>query len=196
MTNIKRKLPRLPSTALAPKEPSTPAINDESVAKKEKGNSLPPIPKDFAKNLFPSITNGDPEFALFLLVQATGTDLPFSGSPPDWNGTFIESAIRSIAPRDGLEALLAVQMVQTHNLALVYLGRAGSKTQTALGIEMFANFANRLLRTFTAQMETLKSYRTKGEQKVEVKHVHVNRGGQAVVGTVNHTTGGGDGDKK
>ncbi len=45
------------------------------------------------------------------------------------------------------------------------------------------------------QMETLKTYRSKGEQKVEVKHVHVNRGGQAIVGAVNHTTGGGDADK-
>ena len=34
-------------------------------------------------------------------------------------------------------------------------------------------------------MEALKRYRTDGQQKVTVEHVHVHAGGQAVVGTVN-----------
>jgi hypothetical protein len=33
-------------------------------------------------------------------------------------------------------------------------------------------------------METLKRYRTGGEQKVTVQHVNVNDGGQAIVGNV------------
>jgi hypothetical protein len=37
-------------------------------------------------------------------------------------------------------------------------------------------------------MDTLKRYRSKGEQKVTVQHVTVNEGGQAVVGDVR--TGG------
>lgn len=47
---------------------------------------------------------------------------------------------------------------------------------------------NKLARTFTAQVEALKRYRTGGEQKVTVKHVTVNEGGQAIVGNVE--TGG------
>jgi hypothetical protein len=50
---------------------------------------------------------------------------------------------------------------------------------------------NKLMRTFTAQMEALRKYRTGGEQKVTVQHVHVNDGGQAVVGNVSHKGGGG-----
>ena len=46
-----------------------------------------------------------------------------------------------------------------------------------------------MLRTFTAQMEALKKYRTGGEQKMTVEHVHVNEGGQAIVGTVNQGEG-------
>jgi len=42
-----------------------------------------------------------------------------------------------------------------------------------------------MLRTFIAQIEALKKYRTAGRQKMIVEHVHVNEGGQAIVGTVN-----------
>src|SRR5947199_3678318 len=34
-------------------------------------------------------------------------------------------------------------------------------------------------------MSTLKEYRSKGEQKMTVQHVHVAEGGQAIVGNVN-----------
>jgi hypothetical protein len=50
----------------------------------------------------------------------------------------------------------------------------------------------KLARTFAAQMDTLKRYRSKGEQKVTVQHVTVNDGGQAVVGEV-RAGGGRDG---
>src|SRR3984893_14804035 len=46
------------------------------------------------------------------------------------------------------------------------------------------NLAVKLLRTFTMQVEALQRYRGKGQQKVTVEHVHVNAGGQAIVGTV------------
>jgi hypothetical protein len=45
---------------------------------------------------------------------------------------------------------------------------------------------NKLARTFAAQLEALKRYRSNGEQKVTVEHVTVNTGGQAVVGNVTH----------
>jgi hypothetical protein len=43
---------------------------------------------------------------------------------------------------------------------------------------------NKLARTFTAQIQTLKHYRTGYEQKVTVQHVSVTDGGQAIVGNV------------
>lgn len=43
---------------------------------------------------------------------------------------------------------------------------------------------NRLARTYAAQMDTLKRYRSSGQQKVTVEHVHVHAGGQAIVGNV------------
>jgi hypothetical protein len=82
---------------------------------------------------------------------------------------------------------LAVQMVSVHNLAMTFVARAAVREQTAEGIELFTNLATRLLRTFTAQVETLKTHRSKGEPKVAVEGVHVHSGGQAIVGAVSHT---------
>jgi len=48
---------------------------------------------------------------------------------------------------------------------------------------------NKLARTFAPQAESLKRYRSAGEQTVRVEHVTVNEDGQAIVGNV---TGGGD----
>ena len=45
------------------------------------------------------------------------------------------------------------------------------------------------MRTYTTQMEALKRYRTGGEQKVTVQHVSVNKGGQAIVGTMTQPAG-------
>jgi hypothetical protein len=51
----------------------------------------------------------------------------------------------------------------------------------------------KLGRTFAAQVEALKRYRSRGDQTVRVEHVTVNEGGQAIVGNVAHR-GGGNGD--
>ena len=52
------------------------------------------------------------------------------------------------------------------------------------------NAFNKLARTFAAQAEALKRYRSGGEQKMTVQHVHVADGGQAIVGNVNAPTEG------
>jgi hypothetical protein len=53
-----------------------------------------------------------------------------------------------------------------------------------------SNAFNKLTRTFAAQVEALKRYRSGGEQKMTVQHVHVAEGGQAIVGNVNTPTPG------
>ena|ERR1700730_13228319 len=46
--------------------------------------------------------------------------------------------------------------------------------------------AHKLARTFGAQVDALKRYRSGGEQTVRVEHVTVNEGGRAIVGNVSH----------
>ena len=85
-------------------------------------------------------------------------------------------------------------MIGVHNLAMETLKRAMITDQTFEGKETNVNHASKALRIFISQMEALKKYRTGGQQKMIVEHVHVNEGGQAIVGNV--SKGGGDDKKK
>lgn len=101
--------------------------------------------------------------------------------------------LSGIQPQDELEAMLAVQMIGVHNVAMETLQRAMLSGQTFEGKQVNVNQATKMLRTYVAQMEALKKYRTGGQQKMVVEHVHVNEGGQAIVGNVNQ---GGEGKSK
>ena len=102
--------------------------------------------------------------------------------------------LNGIQPRDELEGLLACQMLAVHNFAMASLRRALMPDQTVDGAETNANMSAKMIRTFVQQIDALKKYRTSGQQRMVVEHVHVNKGGQAFVGTV--TRGGGVHEKK
>lgn len=61
---------------------------------------------------------------------------------------------------------------------------------------MYERAFNRLSRTFSAQIEALKRYRSKGEQRFYVERVNVGKGGQAIVGPVTHGSRGGGDDEE
>ena len=88
--------------------------------------------------------------------------------------------------------MLAAQMAAVHN-ATMASARQLKVAETPLQQDSAERTFNKLARTFVAQMEALKRYRTGGEQNVTVKHVTVNDGGQAIVGNV---TPGGRGVRK
>ena len=58
------------------------------------------------------------------------------------------------------------------------------------------NGLTKLTRTYAAQTEALKRYRSGGEQKMTVQHVHVAEGGQAIVGNVSAPAEGVGAQKK
>ena len=103
--------------------------------------------------------------------------------------------LHGIQPQDELEGLLAVQMVGTHNMAMDCMGKA-TRTDRVDFMNTYMNGATKMLRTFAAQMEALTKYRTGGQQKMTVEHVHVNEGGQAIVGTVNQGGGGNNNENR
>ncbi len=92
--------------------------------------------------------------------------------------------VDGIAPQDALEALLATQMAAVH-IAMMRHSRLMAGAETIAQLDVHDRVFNKLARTFTAQMEALRKHRHGGEQKVTVKHVTVNEGGQAIVGNVN-----------
>jgi hypothetical protein len=108
------------------------------------------------------------------------------------NVNFALNAMSSLAPRDGLEAMICGQMVALHSQGMEYLRRAAWCEQTSDGVDSNVNRATRLLRTFAILTESLRAHRGGGKQTVTVEHVTVQAGGQAIVGTVNREVGGGD----
>lgn len=115
------------------------------------------------------------------------------GAGTDSRGTnFALSVVKSIAPKDEIEAMLATQMAAVH-MASITFARRLAHVDNIPQQESASNAFNKLTRTFAMQMEALKRYRTGGEQKVTVQHVTVNDGGQAIVGAVSAPQGGGGG---
>src|SRR5215208_6231209 len=100
------------------------------------------------------------------------------------------AVIAGVEPRDEIEAMLAAQMAAVHRATMTFARRL-SHVETIPQQDSAERAFTKLARTFAAQMEALKRYRTGGEQKVTVQHVTVNEGGQAVVGHVSHAPGGG-----
>jgi len=132
--------------------------------------------------LMEALGTTDIDFAQTLLSQAA--NVGSQGQKLDETGiNFIISVIKDIRPRDQLEAMLAAQMAAMHLATMTFAGRL-AYVENIPQQDSAGNQLNKLARTFATQMETLKRYRTGGEQKVTVQHVSVSEGGQAIVGNV------------
>lgn len=101
---------------------------------------------------------------------------------------FVLSVVKGIKPKDQVEAMLAVQMAAIHTATMTFARRL-ARVETIPQQDSAERALNKLTRTFAAQMEALKRYRTGGEQKVTVQHVSVSEGGQAIVGNVTQGAG-------
>jgi hypothetical protein len=155
-----------------------------------------------------SVDHVDEAVGNTLLMESLGTaDLDFlngvlgqlvnvgsRGGDVDERGlNFMLAVVKGIEPRDQLETMLAAQMAAIHTATMTFARRL-SQVETIPQQDSAERALNKLARTFAAQLEALKKYRTGGEQKVIVQHVSVNDNAQAIVGNV--STGGGDDEKK
>ena len=76
-------------------------------------------------------------------------------------------------------------MIGVHEAAVKFLIDATMPNQTFEGKNANVLRATRLMRVFNEQLEALAKLKGKTRhQKVTVEHVHVNAGGQAIVGAV------------
>jgi hypothetical protein len=94
---------------------------------------------------------------------------------------FMLSVVKSIKPRDQVETMLAVQMAEVH-MATLTSARLLARATAMVQQEHAERALNKLARTFAAQTEALRRYRSCGEPNVTVRHVSVSDGGQAIVG--------------
>ena len=149
------------------------------------GNVLIPDTKNLKKwyrALGNIIHTQDPNLAQVLISQAAVSLDATRPLVDKVNAALV--AINGISPRDQLEALLVVQMVATHNLALDFLKRATNPGAHPEMVSENIDRAAKLMRAYAAQLTALERHRGYGKQYVTVEHVHVNSGGQAIVGAV------------
>jgi len=163
-----------------------------SKAKKDETTAEYPAPpasaRDISKSQMKHLGGSNIDaFNRTLVTQATNTIWVFDADNPEWMNNQMMTVMigmMAVEPKDELEGMLAAQMVSIHNAAMECMRRAMIPNQSFEGRNSNLNQATKLTRTYTAQMEALKRYRSKGEQKVTVEHVHVHDGGQAIVGNV------------
>jgi hypothetical protein len=95
--------------------------------------------------------------------------------------------VENMKPQDQAQTALLFQAYATHDSAMRALANANQAGLTD-HVRLYGNLANKLLTTFTKQMETLMRMQRGNEQVI--RHVYVdNRGGQAVIAE-NIATGG------
>ena len=108
--------------------------------------------------------------------------------PSDMSINGALAIIASFAPKNEMEATLAVQAACTHLVAMVMMARIGGGHGTDRRLPGLASASAKLLRAYCTQIETYRHLRGGGEQNIRVEHVHVHEGGQAIVGVVNSRT--------
>jgi hypothetical protein len=99
------------------------------------------------------------------------------------NLSFMISMVKSIKPRDSVEAMLVAQMVSVHVMAMRCAYHLASAEDIAQQ-DSAGRTLGRLARTFPAQIEALNRYRNNGEPAITVQNVSVKDGGKAIVGNV------------
>jgi len=92
--------------------------------------------------------------------------------------------IAAAAPKDEIEGALAVEMACAHTAAMAVLARLDAVLGSERRITSIGSTAARLMKSFTMHVEVFRRLRNGGQQFVRVEHVHVNDGGQAVIGNV------------
>ncbi len=105
------------------------------------------------------------------------------GTPDEVDVSFMISMVKSIKPRDSIEAMLVTQMVSVHVMAMRCSHRLAN-AQDLVQQESAGRALSRLARTFPAQIEALNRYRNSGEPAITVQNVSVQDGGKAIVGNV------------
>ncbi len=97
--------------------------------------------------------------------------------------------LESLEPTDGIEGMLAMQMVGTHNASLECLRQAMIYNQSLEAQKVYLSQAERLMGMYMRQVDTLAKHRGKGHANITVGQVNVESGGQAVVGNVSAGAG-------
>jgi hypothetical protein len=143
------------------------------------------------QSLFDVLSNAQLTDGLFGQIATLGSPGQVSNEAAS---NFALGFLDSMNPKDAAEALLMTQMAAIHQ-ATMMMARRLNHTANLPQQDSAERALNKLARTYAAQMDTLKRYRSKGQQTVRVERVTVEIGGQAIVGSVSKGGGGGEEEK-
>ncbi len=100
-------------------------------------------------------------------------------------------AAQSIQAENSAEKMLAHQLAAAHRLSMEMMDRAmgwlnHSQNSQVASTEAarLMNASAKMMQTYQQGLSTLQRIRTGGQQTIQVQHVHVSQGGQAVIGNV------------
>ena len=166
--------------------------NDLSVSEPQEVKAKPKLTNDMIYETFGTLAGSRKDAKLYgkmiynqLKKACRDYDLSKEGS----GETVVRmlSELDGIGAKDQIEGMLAAQMIATHHATMDCFRIVAQNGQLDI-INPMLCYANKLSRTFTMQMEALNRYRGKGGQKMTVEHVHINSGGQAIIGNITKNT--------
>lgn len=94
------------------------------------------------------------------------------------------SMVEAIAPQDGVEELLAMQMVALHQAAMECSTKGLHPEISTVRKDVNLAMMVKLTDAYAKHMAVLDKHRRRASQTVIVEHVNVESGGQAIVGHV------------
>ncbi|PCJ19188.1 MAG: hypothetical protein COB02_09075 [Candidatus Cloacimonadota bacterium] len=159
-----------------------------SFQKSPNGNMVPnpSLRKDQAFHSLKLTTGTDqPNLQKQLLIQATNATSILAPKEKIYNTT--AESLFALGSKNELEGMLAVQLVSLHNQAMTSMGKSSTLLKEGGPSERLDKAINRtckLLNTFYKGVQIREKIKNK-EQKIRVEHIHINDGGQAIIGDVN-----------
>jgi hypothetical protein len=183
---IVNRTKNLPATSRAPRRSPPPRIRIKGVQGNVVSFASPgPADQTWRKQLkgaLGTVSDAFVDMALHHLERAAR--MPSDGpSNVSINGAL--AIIAGFAPRNEVEAALALQAACVHMAAMVMMARIGGGHGSDRRLPALASSTAKLVRAFSIAVETHRRLRVGGEQKITVQHVTVNEGGRAIVGPVN-----------
>jgi len=111
------------------------------------------------------------------------------GIPPTENSTnFMLSIIRSLAPKNPKQTMLALHMANVHMQIVRYTERL-TNARTVQEISLYEVGFNKLYRTFANLYEVFERSQSGSENKLAVQNVSIGGNAQAIVGNVTNNAG-------
>lgn len=170
------------TSPLAANDPSSPAENPRVKLYKRRIAISHPDPAAGERLLAEALGAADRDAMHGILRQLVKASV-VGQKPDEANLAFMISTIRSIAPKDSIEALLVSQMVSVHMAAMRCACRLAC-TDDLPQQEGVTRALTRLSRTFAAQVEALNRHRNSDERAITVQNLSVQDGGRAIVGNL------------